>query len=282
MKKLKMLYFKIAFCMIAVVSVNDVISMETQLQMPFLVTTENSKEIDFGYDGRYLKNLTIKKITPENTIFAFDLHEVLFNRYRCTMIWGGFKLFCKTFLYALTHPWLIPSIISVSREPMVCEGMYFKLAEQYPYLQNWKQDVFEISNGCCYPENPMINLVKILKQKGFKVFLLSNIGADTFEDFKTRFRCIDGLFDGIYTPSRANNYSYKPMLKFYEGFKDYIRSVGYENKQILFIDDIERNVVAATQVGIAGIHFKGHKSLCGTLNKIGVTIDAQTCEDMAI
>lgn len=276
MKNLNGMYFKIAVCMATLFPFVHIMCMKAQQQSsPNLFS--NDKEINLGYDCRYLKNLFSKPVSPENTAFAFDLHEVLFSRSRPQIIWGGFKLFCKSFFYTLFHPSFFWSLISVAREPMVCEGMFVRLSEEYPYVKNWERDIFEISNGCCYPKNSMINLIKILKAKGFKIYLLSNIGGDALVDFRKRFTCIEGLFDGFYTPCRANNYCCKPMLKFYEGFKDYLTSLGHGNKQILFIDDLERNVKAACQAGIASIRYIGYEKLCKTLEKIGIKINKDEC-----
>lgn len=275
MKNLNGMYFQIAVCMAAAFPFAHIMCMQIEQSSPSLI--DNDKEVLSGYDCRYLKNLNARSITPENTIFAFDLHEVLFSRSRPKIIWGGFKLFCKSFFYTLFHPTFFCRLLSVASEPMVCEGMFVKLADEYPDVKNWEKDIFEISNGCCYPKKSMINLIKILKAKGFKVFLLSNIGADALSDFRQRFDCIEGLFDGFYTPCRANDYCCKPMLKFYEGFKIYLRSLGYDKEQILFIDDLERNVKAACEAGISGIRFIGYEKLCATLKKLGVQISTDEC-----
>jgi len=226
---------------------------------------------DFSFAGPYLHSLT-QPVNPQTTIFAFDLHEVLFRRNFRRIGYGGLKLFCKSFFYTLFNPSLVPRMISVSREDIATEGMYIKLCEEYPYLNNYHEDMYEIANGCCRPIEPMINLLRMLKKQGFKIFLLSNLGQHALDDFKKRFNYVDALFDGFYSPCKKNNYICKPNQKFYEGFKSHLNSLGYSNKQILFVDDLEKNIVGASNSGIAGIRFVGYPNLCDTLNKLGVVL----------
>lgn len=232
---------------------------------------QNNKIVNLSYDCRYLQNLT-RNVTPENTIFAFDLHEVLFRRNFRKIAYGGMWLFCKSFFYMIAHPTLISRLISISYEDIAVEGMYVKLTEEYPYLSNFQEDVCEISNNCCRPIEPMIDLLRALKKQGFKIFLLSNLGENTLQDFKLRFNYFEELFDGFYSPGKQNNYICKPMIAFYEGFKNYLSSLGYLNKQILFVDDLEKNIKGACQAGMSGIHFIGYEKLCGTLQKLGISI----------
>jgi len=221
----------------------------------------------------YLAPLIIKEVTPENTVFAFDVHEVLIDRHRPTIVWGGLKLFCKTFFYLLKHPYFTYRLTQIFRKHAIFEGMYAQIASEYPHWEKYKQDFLDISNTCCYPIEPMIRLLKSLKQKGFKLFMLSNMGSDTWEDFGIKFQSIAELFDGFYTPHKENSYVGKPSEEFYGGFRGYLNANGYEDKQILFIDDIEKNIVGAVASGIAGIHFLGHQDLCAKLTRLGLVLD---------
>jgi len=241
-----------------------------------LAIAPSTKKVDFSVAGPYLGSLT-QHITPETTIFAFDLHEVLFRRNFRRIGYGGLKLFCKLFFYTLFNPSLVPRMITVSQEDIATEGIFSKLCEEYPYLNNFQPDMCEIANGCCRPIEPMINLLRALKKQGFKIFLLSNLGENALHDFKQRFPYFEGLFDGFYSPCKKNDYICKPNQKFYEGFKSYLHSLGYRNKQIVFIDDLEKNIVAASNSGIGGIQFIGYPNLCDTLNKLGVVLGELNC-----
>lgn len=275
MIKLTRLTLKIALCAVVSFSANKILSMEKSEDGVFgdLVNHETIEEIDWDLAEKYLEALIDKNITPENTVFAFDVHEVLFDRYLPTIVWGALKLFCKSFVYLLMHPSFIMRLREIYREHAIFEGMYVQMVEEYPYWEQFKPDFLEISNCSCYPIDPMIKLLEILKHKGFKIFMLSNMGAVTWEDFGTKFKPVVELFDGFYTPNKDNEYIGKPSIEFYEGFKNYLHSIGCENRQILFIDDIEKNIMGANDTAIAGIHFTGHEKLCKVLSHLGLELD---------
>ena len=102
--------------------------------------------------------------------------------------------------------------------------------------------------------------------------MLSNIGSDTWKDFGTKFESITGLFDGFYTPHKDNKYIGKPSEEFYRGFRKYLDSNDCEGKQILFVDDMEKNIIGAVAAGIAGIHFRSHEDLCNILTLLKVKV----------
>ncbi len=167
-------FFKIIFFILAMFAGQNSISMEMQKDK---VEDEikGREKTNLDLTEKYLTSLAIKEITPENTIFAFDVHEVLFDRHRPTIVWGALKLFCKTFLYLITHPTFVKRLVEIYREHTIFEGMYCQIIEEYPYWERYKRDFMYISNNSCYPIEPMIRLLEALKEKGFKIFMLSNI-----------------------------------------------------------------------------------------------------------
>jgi len=242
------------------------------------ISKENEVEgiasrIDLASPNCYLELLADKNITPENTVFAFDFHEVLFDRHKSEIVWRSFKLLCKCFLYLVTNPSFLPRLIELQKQYTIFEGVNAQLVKEYPFWGQFKSDILEISNSPCYPIESMINLVKTLKEKGFKIFMLSNMGLETWEDFSVRFSSITELFDGYYTPNKDNNYLGKPEIEFYEEFKNYLTSVKCGDKQILFIDDIQENITGALKSGIAAIHFTGYANLCKSLAELDVIVE---------
>lgn len=269
MTKLLSFYNKTLFLMFIFSSLRIIAMADCPIQGELI----NKKEQNSILDDCCLNFLTDKNITPENTIFAFDVHEVLFDRNKPKIVWGGLKLFCKCFLYLLTHPLFILKLVETFKQHTVFEGMYAQIIDEYPYWERFKPDFLEISNSPCYPIEPMINLLETLKEKGFKIYMLSNMGEETWQDFVTRFESIVELFDGFYTPNKKNNYVGKPMLEFYNEFKDYLKLVGCEDMQIIFVDDMKKNTKGAEKAEINAIHFTGHRNLCEILAHLNVAIE---------
>jgi HAD superfamily hydrolase (TIGR01509 family) len=69
------------------------------------------------------------------------------------------------------------------------------------------------------------------------------------------------LFLGKYTPTVENKYHHKPQQEFYAEFKKYLIYQGQEGKQVIFIDDHDDNLEAATQAGFVSIKFKSAEQL---------------------
>ncbi len=140
-------------------------------------------------------------ISPKNTIFAFDMHNVF-------MIEGK------------------PSF-------------FRKLLYDQPYFMM-----------------DTVQFIKQLKKEGYPVFVLTNCPKEGYDRLCTIFSSIFGLFDGAYMPSKANGYNHKPKASFYKEFKTYVAARGHSSKQIIFIDDLKQNILAAEKEGMLAIQFK--------------------------
>ena len=81
---------------------------------------------------------------------------------------------------------------------------------------------------------------------------------------------IGNCFDGAFTSSAENNYMQKPHMDFYERFKSYLKEQGQGHKQILFIDDLKRNLAAAASCNIAGVHYKSSKRLLSAFKNLHI------------
>lgn len=98
----------------------------------------------------------------------------------------------------------------------------------------------------------MVELIESLKEKGYRLYVLSNFSTDfqavidrnKFDFFK--------LFDGVFV---SCNYGVvKPEREIYQTF---LKTYGLEAKDCLFIDDKEENVEGAICAGMDGFVFRG-------------------------
>lgn len=110
----------------------------------------------------------------------------------------------------------------------------------------------------------MIELCEKLKQKGYKLGMLAN---ETYEwmNIKRQKGNLDKLFDVVY--SSADLKSAKPEKKAY---LKTLGSLKAKPEETIFIDDRERNVLAAEKLGIKSFVFKDIEQLKKDLSKINI------------
>lgn len=103
--------------------------------------------------------------------------------------------------------------------------------------------------------NPqLIALIRELKDH-YKIGLLTNAHHDFIEPILKRSH-IEDLFDVVTVSSRVG--AVKPDRKIYEVC---LGELGVNPDEVIFIDDIERNVAGAEALGICGIHYSNIEGL---------------------
>lgn len=220
------------------------------------------------FDLKYLSNIK-SAISPENTLIAFDLHDVIFRKIHKIMTYKALLLISKGMYWYLLNPFFWHKAINISKEDLIWEDFYYKLIEHYPYLAKLKEDFYDISNAI-EPIEETLEIIKELKSKKYKIFLLSNIGKDTYDRLIMSYKEIFSLFDGLYISSPENNYIHKPQDQYYIGFKKYLENLNFNYKNIIFIDDIEENISVADKHEISGIVFKDPSDLNFTLKHLNI------------
>lgn len=216
----------------------------------FFILYKRYKRISYHIQNERL----IKKNTPfnpSNTLLVFDLHGVVFNH--------DYKQMIKTFLKShqkgqvilqLLHPCLLRDIFKVVHRN-VPEAFFIHMAYHYASIQNIIPLLIKIGNcqKVCYPAT---QLLKELKQLGYSLAVLSNIGQHMLEDFQHQHPDIFKLFDHIMVATPDTGYLSKPNPAIY---KHFIRVCNQEKKHIILIDDKLNNLQAALPFNIMGILF---------------------------
>ena len=95
-----------------------------------------------------------------------------------------------------------------------------------------------------------INLVKWCKEKGFKVYILSNWDSESFELLRAQNPTIFNLFDGIII-SGDHNYL-KPQAELYQTL---LTTFNIAPCDCIMIDDRIENIQTARTLNIHGIHY---------------------------
>ncbi len=222
----------------------------------------------FRRKKNFLGGLT-QDVTPQSTIIAFDLHNVVFKKQTGRIVMQSLKLLSKgTWRYTF-NPRLWYRFYKIKRTSYVAEDVFRKIAKQYPGLERFRGEFIKLTNHQ-RPIHPVMCLIQDLKQQGFSLYILSNIGQETFEGLCKIYPELDEYFEGAFTAQADNDYKAKPDPEFYQAFKTYVHNDGHHDKQILFIDDLKMNLAAAEQCDIAGIHFTSSKKLLRTFKKLDI------------
>ncbi|HKU46267.1 MAG TPA: HAD family phosphatase [Burkholderiales bacterium] len=114
-----------------------------------------------------------------------------------------------------------------------------------------------------FPET--VDLLYRLKARGYPLYCLSNMGHASIDYLERRHRFFE-VFAGKVISCRVN--LCKPDAAIFEHA---LRSYGLKPRETVFIDDVEKNVSAAAQLGIRTIHLRDVAHLERELRALGVT-----------
>lgn len=109
----------------------------------------------------------------------------------------------------------------------------------------------------------IVQLMRRLKKRGYRLFYLSNISWDVLELLSPRkfWRLFDG---GI---ASCEVHLTKPDLRIYQAL---INKYQLDAKECIFVDDNTSNASAAFDVDMTGIHFRSVRTLQHALSSYGV------------
>lgn len=216
----------------------------------------------------FLESLSLP-VSPDSTVIVFDLHNVVFKKQTRKIIMSCLKLIPRgTWKYTF-NPALWYRVYRLRTVSHVAEDIFRRMVTDYPGLAPFRDDFIRLTNNQ-RPIRKVVDLIKSLKDRGYRLYILSNIGRETFELLAQQYPEISCHFDGAFTATIENNYSHKPQAHFYEQFKIFLQEQGHANKQILFIDDLKTNLVAAARCNIAGVQFTSSKRLEEAFKKLSV------------
>lgn len=100
------------------------------------------------------------------------------------------------------------------------------------------------------PKQDMLEYYKELKQRGYKIYLCSNITEDTYNYIKENFEIIQTADSGVF--SCFENIS-KPNIQIY---KNLISKYKINVEESIFIDDTNKNIINANEIGFKTVLFE--------------------------
>lgn len=208
----------------------------------------------------------MKQYTPQNTIITFDIHGVLCK----TDYPRAFSLLFKSkrltrLLSYIWYPHILKTIIRLWRNHAVSGHYVQQLTTLRPELAHYIPLMNRIANAQ-KTNSGVCALVNQMKQQGFELHILSNIDAAIFDELKAMYPFLFAHFDKVQSTQSTDEYG-KPHAWI---FTRYLTTHVPTNKQVIFIDNKKKNVVAARKLGIMGIHYKNPRQLKRVLKKLQV------------
>ena len=105
-----------------------------------------------------------------------------------------------------------------------------------------------------------------LKQRGVPVYGMSNWSAETFPQQRERFPFL-ALLDGLVISGDVGVIKPDPRI-----FRILLERYAIAPETAVFVDDVARNAVAASALGIHGIHFRSPAQLRSELVALGLLL----------
>lgn len=117
------------------------------------------------------------------------------------------------------------------------------------------------------PIDDTVKILKKLKEKGFKLYVLSNYHKKAFE-WTIKKNEFFNLFDGMVISCDIN--FIKPERQIYEHL---LNKFNLDPKETIFIDDLDENLEGAKELGINTIKFNDARRLIEDLKNFNINLD---------
>lgn len=146
---------------------------------------------------------------------------------------------------------------------------YFKDAQEQQIITSLMETMFNLDliKQNMRPNIPMIKLLRTLKNKpGYKLFLLTNAGNDTYDALSQKYPEVFTLFDGKIISAKVQEL--KPYPEIYQTLLD---TYQFSPETSVFIDDQQDNIDAALALGFNGIVYKNQYTTEKELAKLGIS-----------
>ena len=146
------------------------------------------------------------------------------------------------------------------------DDFWKKISEELGCLDKYNELIAFIHNLPHHEINKkVIALVDALRDSGYKIGLLSNNTLETANRFEET-----GFADhfDVVAVSAKIGYS-KPSPK---AFNIFIKQLGIEPGELIFIDDTKKSLEAAGEIGFYPVLFTGYEDLVQILSDIGIKI----------
>lgn len=138
-------------------------------------------------------------------------------------------------------------------EGKITNGQRFEtVKERVPkHLHKTLKLIVENWDMCMQPVEGAKEFFALVKERGYKTFILSNACNRFYHYFPTQYD-LDS-FDGVVVSSDVKMIKPNPAI-----YEHIVKTYNLNSKECLFIDDVKENVEAAKAVGMEGIIFQNN------------------------
>lgn len=138
------------------------------------------------------------------------------------------------------------------------EQAMINIKNRTPQYKNELQHAMDHWHENLIPIDGMNDIIKTLKEKGYKIYLLSNTSMRFYEYYEEH--PIFDLFDGLLISAKEK--LLKPDAAIFHRLLDLF---SLKAEECIFIDDILENIKSAISVGFTGYHFDNPQSFLAYL-----------------
>jgi len=202
--------------------------------------------------------------SARRSVVIFDFGGVLMDwnpRYLYRKLFNGDDAAMEHFLgHICTPDWNLLQDGGRSRADAVAVLMD-RYAEQRHLIEAWFDRFDEMVPSAI---SETVDILRELRDKGVPLYGLTNFGPETFPVVVRKFEFLS-WFRGITVSGFVN--MIKPDTRIYQHLLD---AFGILGGDAVFIDDVAKNAMGGTAVGIHGIHFTDPPALRRELQALGL------------
>lgn len=208
-------------------------------------------------------NSSDQQYSPENTKFMWDLHGVIVKYDSIEIAQQIWQL--KINLLSLVHPFnLYQGIKALCSR--ATDGEWGAIVENDPYLAD---SIICIGNSV-KPIEETVQIMQRLQQLGYEQDLASDINTQFLHVLEQK-PLMQPVFQMLTNKKSVDSAKPQAIYKYDNRyFIDYQNSYNQHNKQLIFIDDWQTNIISAQTVGIKSILFRNPEQLNKELEELGI------------
>jgi len=208
---------------------------------------------------------------PENTIIAFDIHDVIAH----TDIYG----MCNRAVNFEKKQEVLLRMFQIQFLKKLVSSMWKQLTFQniLPICDKYNPALSELmldmaTEQALKPE--VVEILKKLKAAGYTLHIVSNIERRSLDVLKIKYPDVFDVFTVEYIPythhQKSGKLIRKPDHKF---FNDYLMTCVPEGHHVIFVDDLPKNIAGAAACGMHALMFINATELKYALEKLTLITD---------
>ncbi len=194
------------------------------------------------------------KKRPDLDAIVFDLGQVLVTfdplRYLKTRFPEPVAERINSTIYSSKH-WA-----EVDRSVLTMDEIKARILRDAPDMAEWFDPAIAEYFGVVQPIPENVALLPKLREAGYKLYVLSNFGAEFFDAACQRIPFLNECFDGLLISGQ--DHLLKPNVAIYLLL---LHRYGLDPARTVFVDDRQENIDGAKTVGIRGICYSRPEQL---------------------